>query len=350
MEYIIDQITEKLYTSRAFRLYFGEMKLAAADIETTGLNPKTSRFVLGGLLTPCENASRDSSSSGILKAEQFFAETLSEEQETLTAYLSALRKMDVLLTYNGQRFDLPFLKARAGGKAGELPFNLDLYLLVKKYSPIRKFLPNLKQKSVENFLGLWSGRQDEISGAESVDLYYRYLAEKDPAVKEKILLHNHDDVIQLYRLLAILEKVDLHQAMHDYGFPIRPPAENLPGLVIEKIRFSENQLSVSGKQTGKALSYRGFEWAGMPCFLCLERGNRTFQVSIPLIRQAGLVLADLKALGMDLSLFQKYPACQEGFLILQEQKTIHYLETNHFIKIFLERMLHQWITKQEPLK
>lgn len=346
MEYIIDQITEKLYTSRAFRLYFGEMKLAAADIETTGLNPKTSRFVLGGLLS----VSCASQGCGILKVEQFFAETLSEEQKALTAYVSALREMDVLLTYNGRRFDLPFIRARAGGGAEDLPFNLDLYLLVKKYSPVRKFLPNLKQKSVENFLGLWSGRQDEISGAESVDLYYRYLAEKDSAVKEKILLHNHDDVVQLYRLLSILEKVDLHQAMYDYGFPIRPPAGNLPGLIIEKIRMSEDQLVFSGKQIGKPLAWRGFEWAGMPCFLCFERGNRSFQVSIPLIRQSGLVLLDLKALGMFLPVFQKYPSCQEGFLILQERKTIHYLETNHFIKIFLERMLYQWITKKEPPK
>lgn len=346
MEYIIDQITEKLYTSRAFRLYFSEMKMAAADIETTGLNPKTSRFVLGGLVSP----SCASQGSGILKVEQFFAETLSEEQKTLAAYLSALRKMDVLLTYNGQRFDLPFIKARAGGNAEELPFNLDLYLLIKKYSPVRKFLPNLKQKSVENFLGLWNGRRDEISGAESVELYYRYLAEKNPTVKEKILLHNHDDVVQLYRLLSILEKVDLHQAMYDYGFPIRRPAENLPGLIIEKIRISENQLVLSGKQIGKSLAWHGFEWAGIPCFLCFERANKRFQVSIPLIRQSGLVLLDLRALGMALPVFQKYPACQEGFLILQEQGTIHYLETNHFIKIFLERMLYQWITKKEPPK
>ena len=143
---------------------------------------------------------------------------------------------------------------------------------------------------------------------------------------------------------------DRHQAMYDNGFPIHPPANDFPGVVIQKIRICENQLVLSGKQTGKALSYRCFEWAGIPCFLCFERGNRSFQVSIPLIRQSGLVLLDLRALGMALPVFQKYPACQEGFLILQERETINYLETNHFVKIFLERMLYQWITKKEPLK
>ena len=34
------------------------------------------------------------------------------------------------------------------------------------------------------------------------------------------------------------------------------------------------------------------------------------------------------------------------FLILQEQDTINYLETNHFIKLFIERMISQWITNR----
>ena len=48
---------------------------------------------------------------------------------------------------------------------------------------------------------------------------------------------------------------------------------------------------------------------------------------------------------LDLSIFEKYPGCQEGFLILEQQHEKHYLEINHFVKIFLERMLNQWIIK-----
>ena len=107
---------------------------------------------------------------------------------------------------------------------------------------------------------------------------------------------------------------------------------------------------MSGQQGADAVSFRCFEWNGIPCFSDFSRINRTFRVSLPLIRQSGLVLADLKALRMDLSEFQKYPSCQEGFLILEQQDKKNYLEINHFVKVFLERMLNQWITKKQQPK
>ena len=50
-------------------------------------------------------------------------------------------------------------------------------------------------------MGLWQSRDDEISGAESVELYNTYEKIQDPALGEKILLHNSDDILQLSRLL-----------------------------------------------------------------------------------------------------------------------------------------------------
>lgn len=337
MTYITDTITYPHYRSKAFELYFKDLKLAAADIETTGLNPEKSRFVLGGLLTEEENG---------LKAHQFFAEDLSREQETLQAYLSALKDCDVLLTYNGHRFDLPFIRRRAGSCAELLPYNLDLYLLVKNYSPIRKFLPNLKQKTVENFMGFWEHRKDEISGKESVELYYRYLAERDPAVKRTILLHNHDDIIQLYRLLGVLEKCDLHRALYHMGFPVCTGSPEISSLVVERISFSSDQMAVQGRQGQRAVSYRCFEWNGIPCSAQFSAGSRTFEVFIPIIRHSGMMLVDLQALKLDRSIFEKYPGCQEGFLILEEPGSAHYLEINHFVKVCLERIVNQWITKK----
>ena len=72
----------------------------------------------------------------------------------------------------------------------------------------------------------------------------------------------------------------------------------------------------------------------------------TFQIDLPLIEQSGLTLIDLEALDMSDSALTKYPACQEGFLILRSGETINYLETNHFIKLFIERMIAQWITNR----
>lgn len=334
MKYITDTISYPSYCSKAFQLYFAGMDIGVLDIETTGLNPQRSKFVLGGLLTPGEKQ---------LEATQFFAETLEEEQETLRAYGAAVREKDLVLTYNGQHFDIPFIKGRSREPL-DLPFNLDLYLLVKSYSPIRAFLPNLKQKTVENFMGFWEHRKDEISGKESVDLYYSYLSSKDPEVRDKILLHNHDDIVQLYRLLKVLEKSDFHKAMSRMGFPIR--SQNGIRLVIERISTSENQLHIRGRQRYPAVSYRCFEWNDVPCSAHFDQEEETFAVSIPLIRHSGLTLVDLRALKMDIAPFEKYPGCQEGFLILEEPGKKHYLQTNHFIKLFLERILNQWIIKK----
>lgn len=54
-------------------------------------------------------------------------------------------------------------------------------------------------------MGLSDSRKDSISGAESVELYLEYKKCQDQSLKEKlekkILLHNHDDLLQLYKLL-----------------------------------------------------------------------------------------------------------------------------------------------------
>lgn len=337
MEYIKKTTEYPLYSSRAFRMYFADMALGILDIETTGLSPKNSAFVLGGL------ASND---DGKLTAEQYFAETLDREQETLNAFWEAASAKDVLITFNGQHFDIPFIKERLGGPAGQMPFHLDLYLLVKKYSPIRKFLPNLKQKSIEDYMGLWQYRKDEISGKDSIDLYYRWLTEKDPEVKEKILLHNHDDIVQLYRLLKVIEKTDLHQAMFYGGFPVRLSDRNAPALVVENITIKGDRLKVSGRQYRDPAEYQAYDYNGAMCFIHFDRRCESFALELPLICQSGLTLADLEALGLDDTELEKYPACQEGFLILQKDKDINYLETNHFIKLFIERILSQWITNR----
>lgn len=49
---------------------------------------------------------------GRRKAIQFFADTVGEERELLTLYARLLSRADVVVTFNGQRFDLPFLRAR----------------------------------------------------------------------------------------------------------------------------------------------------------------------------------------------------------------------------------------------
>ncbi len=332
MEYINKTIEYPIYSSKAFQLYFGNMDIGVLDIETTGLSPKNSAFVLGGLVTPSPEG---------LQAQQFFAGDLSQEQECLRRFWETSAEKDVLITFNGQHFDLPFIQERLTAPSGSLPFHLDLYLLVRNFSPIKKFLPNLKQKTVEDYMGLWQYRKDEISGKESVDLYYRFLIEKSSDIKEKILLHNHDDIVQLYRLLKVIEKADFHKAMFFIGFPVKS-GDTL--LITENISLKNGQLTIKGRQNRGVLEYQCYDYNGNMCFTRFNSDQKTFSIQLPLIQQAGLTLIDLQALDMDQAELNKYPSCQEGFLILQNQDEINYLETNHFVKLFIERILDKWIT------
>lgn len=334
MEYICKKIDCPIYDSRAFRMYFQDMDIGILDIETTGLSPKNSKFILGGLVTPEENG---------LKAEQFFAESLSEEQVALEAFWKAASQKDVLITFNGQHFDLPFMRERAPEIIREFPFHMDLYQMVKKFSPIRKFLPNLKQKTIEDYMGLWQCREDLISGKDSVDLYYRFLTEKTDDIKETILLHNYDDIVQLYRLLKVLEKTEIHKAMHDQGFPVKSPASGLPDLIIEKIRIKSDYMRISGRQLREPIEYRAYEYNGTICHIHFNRSDSSFSIDLPVICQPQMVLLDMDAFSFDSGEITKYPACQEGFLILRNHADTNYMEINHFIKLFTERMITQWI-------
>ena len=336
MEYITEQITYPPYASKAFNFYFGGRNIGVLDIETTGLSPRRDQFVLGGLLTV---------RGSVLTLRQFFAEDPGQEQKALREFLEAISGVDFLLTYNGQRFDIPFIRERAHGGGENLPYNLDLYLLIKGFSPIRRFLPNLKQKTVENFMGLWAQRTDEISGKESVDLYHAYAARKEPSLKEKILLHNRDDVLQLHRLLAVLGKADLHKAMFCMGFPVFPDTPELPELIVEKISLTGQQLKISGRQAKNALDYRCYEWEGIPCSVRFNGQERLFWVSAPIIKQSGMTVLDLRAMDLVLPDLRSYPDCQDDFLILEKNGEPLYLEINHITKLFLERILNQWIIK-----
>jgi DNA polymerase III epsilon subunit-like protein len=307
------------------------MKLGILDIETTGLNPERNHFVLGGLATASDNE---------IMISQFFSGSLADEQRTLAAFLTEVEKVDLLLTYNGKHFDLPFIRQRASD-CPSLPYNLDLYLLLNNYSSLRKFLPNLKQKTVEDFMGLWCNRTDEISGRESVLLYHEFLQTGNVAAKEKILLHNADDVLQLYRLLKVLEKCDLHRAMYHMGFPISVGAGKTV-LHVKRIKTAKNTLVITGDQSGAAIDYRAFE----PYQVTFDKSAKTFMLCAPLLRYANLVLIDLKSVNMDPSPFEKYPAYGESLLIIERNGEQNYRETNHFIKELIARKFDQWITKR----
>ena len=332
MKYSTVRYSEELYRNNIYDFYFSGMRTGVLDIETTGLDPSRNRFILGGLYD-----------CGTCTIHQYFAEKRSEEPEALAGFLSVLDSLDMVITYNGRHFDMPFIEKRlravseaSGSVSGmqlpcdtyNMPYDLDLYLVLNGHSPIRRFVPNMKQKTVENYMGLWQDRKDEISGAESVELYDRYEKTGDDALKEKILLHNSDDILQLTRLTKVINKCDFHKAMFYLGFPAGP-------LTISKIRTGRDYIDISGIQRTCAVDYRSFMGLSCPADARFSSTDRTFTIRLPAVRDSGLLIVDLEAFGIDKSGFSIYPGYGSGFLVIEDPSGHRHMEINHFIKEFL---------------
>lgn len=325
MKHIIKHIDETIYTSPLLDFYFEGMTVGSLDIETTGLSATRNKFVLGGLYN-----------FKTQEFHQFFAENRDEEGQALSEYIDELAKLDVVVTYNGKHFDIPFIEARYRHLFGmdipvKMPYNFDIYLLLNGHSPVKHFVPNLKQKTIENYLGLWDRRSDEISGAESVDMYNEYEKTGDPELERQILLHNSDDVMQLTRLLKIVSKCDLHKGMHKCGFPAGR-------LTITRAHIGKDTLIISGVNRGAPINYRCYELGNFPVNILFDGENRDFEIRLPIIREHGMAIIDLMAGDIDDAPFKAYPTCDSGFLAVETGSSPNYMELNHFIKVFLNNL------------
>ena len=339
MKHIVEEYHGEIYQSAIWDFYFKDLNIGVLDIETTGLDPSRNKFILGGLYN-CQTG----------RLHQILAESRSEEPEALAEYMEEIRDLDVVVTYNGRHFDMPFLARRlevlrAGGKyPGQSlydhgrrilskTYDLDLFLVVQGHSPIKKLVPNLRQKTIENYMGFWDTRADEISGAESVELYNHYEKTQDPLAEQKILLHNNDDIRQLTRLTKVISKCDMHRAMYALGFP----AGN---LFVQKPLLRKNELIIQGRQTGRPeewTDYMGFELDGFPIKTRFSAKDGTFRFEVPILRNAGLTVVDLEAAGLCADSMERYPSCGSGFLVLADTDSMKYMEINHFTKALLQK-------------
>ncbi len=338
MKHLIEKSDLEPYKSPIWEFYFGGLRAGVLDIETTGLSPERNKFILGGLYD-CQTH----------EMHQVLAESRAEEAEVLREFNNLLQNLDVVVTYNGRNFDVPFLKKRLSkavaegrypwegdGEMLQSLYDLDLFLVVQGHSPIRKFVPNLRQKTIENYMGLWETRTDEISGAESVDLFNHYEKTKNPDAEAKILLHNSDDVKQLTKLTKVISKCDMHRAMMSMGFPA-----GVPGMKTGRPKLQSDGLhiqgTVVGKDAGLCMDYIGYEFNGCPVCARFSSAEETFQFDVPVTRSSGMTLIDLDSLGLCMEEFEQYPTCESGFLIIEDRNGLRHMEINHFTKAFIKK-------------
>lgn len=196
---IIEKDSELNINLNIFKQY--EMdSIVYFDIETTGFDKVEDIIMLISI-----GWFTDKNSFHI---KQYYADDISEEGEILREFNSDIVKFDAWCSYNGRAFDEPFIVRRM--TKNFLSFNppvkhIDLYRLIRPYYK-QLGMTRCNLKSVEHYVGIQ--REDKIDGGVSVQLYYKYLENKDEAIRSVIMLHNFEDVLNLPRLFKVVYQID----------------------------------------------------------------------------------------------------------------------------------------------
>lgn len=170
------------------------------DIETTGFSGDYSNLYLIGCTYYKD---------GGWRLIQWFADTRACEAEVLENFFHFLTSFKVLVHFNGDKFDIPYLLKRCA--ALHLPYNFDGLTSIDIYKRVKPYrrhlgLENLKQKTIEAFLGI--SREDLYNGGQLIEVYEEYLRTGKQFLLNLLLLHNEDDLKGMPQLLPILHYPD----------------------------------------------------------------------------------------------------------------------------------------------
>ncbi len=170
------------------------------DIETTGFSGDYNQVYLIGCVY------FTTSEAHFI---QWFADSKEAETDVIDSFFAFAEDYRTLVHFNGDTFDIPFIEKRC--HALNLPYSFDHLESIDIYKRIKPYkkhlgLANLKQKSIEAFLGI--DRDDMYTGGQLIEVYAEYLQTKDPFLLKLLLLHNEDDLKGMPKLLPILHYPD----------------------------------------------------------------------------------------------------------------------------------------------
>ena len=149
---------------------------AYLDIETTGLSQAWDEITVIGMYL-CNNTEE--------KLVQLYG-----QQVTRDNLLAALEGVNEIYTYNGRRFDIPFIEASLGVNLETDFQHHDLMYHCWKYDLRGGF------KAVERQLQI-SRMTEGITGLDAVRLWWQYLDSYDEDALNLLLQYNKEDVVNL---------------------------------------------------------------------------------------------------------------------------------------------------------
>lgn len=166
---------DKLPPKEHYRLSnFG--KIAYVDIETTGLSKYTDKITTIGIY--------DGNESKVFIRNH----DLDEAKERL-------KDFDIIVTFNGKQFDLPFIEQHFGEKYDFV--HLDLRFMLAEFG-LKGGL-----KRIERELGVTRDEEVEgVDGFEAVRLWRRYERFQDEDALRKLVKYNIEDIENLETLLS----------------------------------------------------------------------------------------------------------------------------------------------------
>lgn len=152
---------------------------AYLDIETTGLSPLYSEITVIGIYL-------------YNRTETQFIQLVGDEISDVSL-MKSLEGVDIIYTYNGSRFDLPFISCRLGMNLAQFFNHQDLMYDCWRNNLYGGF------KAVERQLGI-QRQLTEVNGYGAVRLWWRYVNDYDKYALRVLLEYNREDVFNL-RLL-----------------------------------------------------------------------------------------------------------------------------------------------------
>ena len=159
---------------------------AFLDIETTGLSSGTDQITVIGIYHVDGARSR-------------FVQLVGD-RITTENLIESMRGTTVIYTYNGSRFDLPFIRRRLG---------VDIEAICKHCDLMYSCWDNRLYgglKGVEKQLNI-PRKLKEIDGLEAVRLWWRYVNAYDERALALLLEYNKEDVINLKTLRDRLNQI-----------------------------------------------------------------------------------------------------------------------------------------------
>lgn len=239
--------------------------MAYFDIETTGFDKEKDCIMLISLGW--------FSKKNTFCVKQYFAESLEEEKSILIQFKEDIEGFNTWCSYNGKAFDEPYIKIKLEKYNINciIPDNhVDLYRMIRPY--YRKLgIERCNLKTVEKFIGIQ--REDLIDGGISIELYYKYLQEHGEELKETIMLHNFEDVLNLPKLFEIVSKIDEGDLRRD-DIITEKQYKYLQYLIKKNnIEIPCNVEKISKKSAGKVID-------------CLLRGNIDVEELMAIIKNS----------------------------------------------------------------